>query len=139
MEILIPTLAAAVWLGLVPAAIARKKGRPFLAWWVYGTLLFIIALPHALLMSPLAGSEGSLTTAKQGEATVGRGAFTLRKAFGLIISMAMIFGGLYFAYHTAFFGPPELHRKYILMMVSPSLVLFGLIWIYSDWIAKARR
>ena len=40
-------LIAAV-LGLVPAAIAAAKGRSFVLWWLYGTLLFIIALPHAI-------------------------------------------------------------------------------------------
>lgn len=37
-------------LGLIPAAIAQGKGRSFMAWWIYGSLLFIIALPHALIM-----------------------------------------------------------------------------------------
>lgn len=38
--------------GLIPAAIAKRKGRDALLWWIYGTLLFIVALPHALLMRP---------------------------------------------------------------------------------------
>ena len=42
----------AALLGLIPAAIAHSKGRSFLGFWVYGALLFIVALPHALLMSP---------------------------------------------------------------------------------------
>lgn len=36
-------------LGLVPATIAHLKGRSFFGWWIYGALLFIIALPHAIL------------------------------------------------------------------------------------------
>lgn len=40
----------AVLIGLVPAVIARGKGRSFANWWFYGAALFIIALPHALLM-----------------------------------------------------------------------------------------
>ena len=36
-------------LGLIPAFIARKKGRPMFGWWVYGVLLFPIALVHILL------------------------------------------------------------------------------------------
>jgi hypothetical protein len=35
-------------LGLIPAAIASRKGRKFGRWWVYGWLLFIIALIHSL-------------------------------------------------------------------------------------------
>ncbi|MFM0031844.1 zinc ribbon domain-containing protein [Paraburkholderia madseniana] len=40
----------AVLLGLIPAAIAKGKGRSFGAWWLYGAALFIVALPHSLLM-----------------------------------------------------------------------------------------
>jgi len=45
-------LVVLVLLGLIPAAIAQSKGRSFFAWWVYGALVFIVALPHALLMPP---------------------------------------------------------------------------------------
>lgn len=45
MEVLIiPAL-----LGLIPAVIARGKGKSFGLWWFYGAMIFIIALPHALL------------------------------------------------------------------------------------------
>jgi len=44
-------LLLAVLLGLIPAAIARSKGRDFVLWWLYGAALFIVALPHALLTS----------------------------------------------------------------------------------------
>lgn len=40
----------AVLLGLIPAAIAHGKGRSFVGFWIYGALLFIVALPHALLI-----------------------------------------------------------------------------------------
>jgi len=56
MEILI----IAVLLGLVPAYIAQKKGRSFVGWWIYGALLFIVALPHALIMDPLPDSEAAM-------------------------------------------------------------------------------
>ena len=41
-----------VLIGLIPAAIAKSKGRNFFAWWAYGALIFIVALPHALLLKP---------------------------------------------------------------------------------------
>ena len=47
MEVLI----IAVLIGLIPAAIAKGKGRSFGLWWLYGALLFIVALPHSLIMS----------------------------------------------------------------------------------------
>jgi hypothetical protein len=48
MEILI----IAALIGLLPAAIAKSKGRSFGTWWFYGAMLFIVALPHALLLKP---------------------------------------------------------------------------------------
>jgi hypothetical protein len=48
MELLI----LAALLGLIPAAIAQHKGYSFLGWWVFGALLFIVALPWSLLMKP---------------------------------------------------------------------------------------
>lgn len=47
--ILYLVLAGAV-LGLIPAAIARQKGRNFIDWWFFGAALFPIALPAALLI-----------------------------------------------------------------------------------------
>ena len=43
-------LVFAVLLGLIPAAIAKGKGRSFGLWWFYGAMVFIVALPHALLL-----------------------------------------------------------------------------------------
>lgn len=40
----------AMLIGLIPAAIAQGKGRSFFVWWIYGALIFIVALPHSLLM-----------------------------------------------------------------------------------------
>lgn len=48
MEILI----GAVLIGLIPAAIAQKKGYNFFMWWLFGAALFIVALPVSLIMSP---------------------------------------------------------------------------------------
>jgi hypothetical protein len=43
-------LVVAVLIGLIPAAIAKNKGRSFGVWWLYGAILFIVALPHALML-----------------------------------------------------------------------------------------
>jgi hypothetical protein len=45
-------LIVCAMLGMIPAAIAKSKGRSVFLWWIYGTYLFIVALPHALLMKP---------------------------------------------------------------------------------------
>ena len=45
-------LLAAV-IGIIPAFIAMKKGRSFFVWWFYGFMIFIVALPHALLCKPV--------------------------------------------------------------------------------------
>jgi hypothetical protein len=36
-------------LAFVPASIASRKGHSWFGWWVFGALLFIVALPFALL------------------------------------------------------------------------------------------
>lgn len=41
-----------VLLGLIPGTIAHRKGRSFAGWWLFGILIFIVALPAALLISP---------------------------------------------------------------------------------------
>jgi hypothetical protein len=47
-EVMIEALQLAVLIGLVPAFIAQKKGKSFLLWWLYGAMLFIVALPHSI-------------------------------------------------------------------------------------------
>jgi len=44
-------LIACCLLGLIPAFIASKKGYSFGLWWIYGGLIFIVALIHALLLN----------------------------------------------------------------------------------------
>lgn len=43
-------LLIAIVIGLIPAAVAASKGRSFVGWWLYGALLWIVAMPHALLL-----------------------------------------------------------------------------------------
>ena len=45
-------LLAALVLGLLPAAVAHSKGHPFITWWIFGTVLFLVALPIAVVMRP---------------------------------------------------------------------------------------
>jgi hypothetical protein len=42
----------AMLLGLIPGMIASGKGRNGFGWWLFGTLLFVLALPASLLISP---------------------------------------------------------------------------------------
>jgi transposase-like protein len=43
-------LGIGVILGLIPATIAKSKGRSFIIWWIFGAAFFIIALPASLLI-----------------------------------------------------------------------------------------
>jgi hypothetical protein len=43
-------MVLAALLGLIPAAVAQSKGKSFGLWWFYGAMLFIVALPHALML-----------------------------------------------------------------------------------------
>lgn len=49
MDIFVILVASAL-LGLIPASIAKSKGRSFGGWYVYGFLLFIVALIHSLVL-----------------------------------------------------------------------------------------
>ncbi|WP_208526769.1 hypothetical protein [Flavobacterium psychrophilum] len=44
-------LVIALIIGILPAFIAHNKGRSFFGWWFYGICLFIVALPHSILIS----------------------------------------------------------------------------------------
>lgn len=43
-------LFSSVVLGLIPATIAGNKGRSFIKWWIYGTLLWVISLVHSICL-----------------------------------------------------------------------------------------
>lgn len=49
-RLLLVLFVALILLGLIPAVIASRKGRKFLDWWFFGTGLFPIALPMALMI-----------------------------------------------------------------------------------------
>jgi len=48
MEILI----LAVIIGCLPGAIAQAKGHSFVAWWLFGAALFVVALPASFMLPP---------------------------------------------------------------------------------------
>lgn len=50
-------IVLAAIIGLIPAAIAQGKGRSFITWWIFGTLLWIVAMPCALMLKPTANVE----------------------------------------------------------------------------------
>jgi hypothetical protein len=39
-------------LGILVGMIAKSKGREFFPWWLYGSLIFIVAIVHVLLIKP---------------------------------------------------------------------------------------
>ena len=51
MMALVSVVIFATLLGLIPAAVAKSKGREFVVWWIYGALILIVALPHALMLT----------------------------------------------------------------------------------------
>ena len=46
-------LVLALMLGLIVGLAAYYKGRSFLLWWAYGSLAFLVALPHVLMLPPI--------------------------------------------------------------------------------------
>jgi len=57
MEILITALI----IGIIPAMIAKSKGRDFFLWYIYGVAMFILALPHALLIKDTSPTSKDIT------------------------------------------------------------------------------
>ncbi len=55
-------LVFAMILGLIPAYIAKSKGRNFIDWWIFGSLLLIVALPWSILMK----TDENLIATEQG-------------------------------------------------------------------------
>lgn len=43
-------LVLAAIIGLIPAYVAHNKGGSFFIWWFFGAMLWIVAMPCALLM-----------------------------------------------------------------------------------------
>lgn len=57
MELLVIVLFVAPILGLIPAAIASRKGHSFIGWWFFGWILFIIALPVSFFIEDRSGKK----------------------------------------------------------------------------------
>ena len=45
-------LVVAALIGLIPAIIANKKGHSFFVWWLFGSGVFILALPLSIILKP---------------------------------------------------------------------------------------
>lgn len=45
-------LIIAAVIGVIPAAIAHRKGHSFGKWWLFGVALFILALPLSITLKP---------------------------------------------------------------------------------------
>lgn len=49
-------IVIALIIGVLPGAIAQSKGHSFVAWWLFGAALFIVALPCSLMISNRKGA-----------------------------------------------------------------------------------
>jgi cytochrome c-type biogenesis protein len=56
-QIILVLVIAGALLGLIPAMIARNKGRNFIDWWLFGVVLWPIAIPAALIIKPKSDAE----------------------------------------------------------------------------------
>jgi hypothetical protein len=63
------TVLLVMLIALAPALIAKSKGRSAFGWWIYGMLLFIVALPHALLLAERRPDDRHGTRDRRAEAT----------------------------------------------------------------------
>lgn len=51
------SILTALFLAFIPAYIAKRKGRNFKRWYIYGFLLWIVAFIHSLLLSDHSGLQ----------------------------------------------------------------------------------
>lgn len=51
LAMLLPLWFISLGLAIIPAKIAKSKGRKFWSWYVYGVFLFLIALIHAATLT----------------------------------------------------------------------------------------
>jgi len=87
-------LVIAALLGLIPGSIASKKGHSFGLWWFFGFMLFIAALPMAIILKPVEAE----TTTTPGEKTKTKSSGTNVPAWLVIIVLA---GVGFFVYEQA--------------------------------------
>ena len=52
MDFVVVFLAVGIAIWWIPAYIAYKKGKRFWLWYLYGAVLWIVAIIHALMLSP---------------------------------------------------------------------------------------
>lgn len=62
----VPIVLIALVVGILPGAIAQSKGYSFTAWWLFGAVLFIVALPLSLM---LPGVQPGNAASSQGPST----------------------------------------------------------------------
>lgn len=55
--VLVRLVLVTLFIGWIPALIAKRKGRDFWIWWMYGGAFFLIALIHSILIKPLPKGE----------------------------------------------------------------------------------
>ena len=84
-------VAAVAVLALVPASIAQARGRSSLPWYVYGVLVFPLAVGHALMVPTFADGPGVSSGDRQLKALIG-GAVALFISFGVGLITAGLAG-----------------------------------------------
>ncbi|MEG1412782.1 MAG: hypothetical protein RSB38_07645 [Oscillospiraceae bacterium] len=58
MELVLLFLNSIIWalvIGFIPAIIAKNKGRNFFRWYIYGVLIFIVAIVHVMFIKDESG------------------------------------------------------------------------------------
>ena len=49
---MVELIITAMVLGLIPAAVATRRGLDFVTWWLYGMLLWPVAVVHVFFATP---------------------------------------------------------------------------------------
>jgi len=87
----IVSLIIAAGLAFIPANIAKSKGRSFGLWWLYGWLLFIVALIHSLLLK----DDNSQKSSSFENTSVSSQKSSPKATTAIIVAILVAFGGFF--------------------------------------------
>lgn len=90
MSATIVSLIIAAGLAFIPANIAKSKGRSFGLWWLYGWLLFIVALIHSLLLDDISQKSSSFENT-----SVSSQKSSPKATTAIIVAIMVAFGGFF--------------------------------------------
>ncbi len=115
ISVLIGSIFAAV-LGLIPASIAKRKGRSFGLWWFYGFLFFLLSMIHVMLIADYSThGKNNTDTADPGQ---GRMPAAAAGIFFVILALYHSYWIFWVYYYASFILPADVGYVAVLFVLS---------------------